>query len=267
MANNLTIRIVSKNPKAIIDKLINKETEEVDYNQVIPSPNVQDLDIGYGSFTYALMDSTSDLFHKAQGLLEKHYTKDIAQNEFTNLCLENKEVVDTLVELLQLNESFKALNVHLSQYIKGYFNYERYGYTDSRDFSLRNWNAYGNGRYTYVDDKTGLIEFQNSWTLPTPVIKELAKIAPVRVVYADDGIYTNSGIEDYYLNEYGDVECTTIMEGSNELALVINGYEDDEWLTDIEETDEEYKKCKDTLDKLSVEVETLMSDTDNIGEV
>lgn len=280
MPNWVRNRVIAKDYAELKKHLVD-ENGYVDFSLAIPKS--KDLDITCGSYSYEIK---SKYFHneaaqkkldkqqsEVGSYLDKIYNGRISQKKFVEAVLEDKELVRRIKSYKDWSTrkrkdkwamSEADLNEALDTYIKGFFNLKRYGYKDWYDWSIANWGTKWNATTISVDDDTEAIEFDTAWSMPEPVFKAIAKHTPLRVLYADEDLGNNCGMEDYYVNENGEVEIGVVLEGSPELACDCWGYGcvdvyDNETGEQVEEDDTRFIEANKNYSAVQEEINLLMN--------
>jgi hypothetical protein len=240
MPNWVRQRVVARNPQELKKHLIN-EKGEVDFNMIIPMP--QDLRITAGSYSYAtpskyFTSKSEEVILKRQKEtvdveFAKIYNDTITQQEFFEEVMKHEDILKLIrnVKDWHIRKSKahpyamgkEALKEGYETYIKGYFNIQRYGERDWYEWSISNWGTKWNASDSCFDEETGVAEFETAWSMPEPVYRALSQYTPLRVVYADEDLGANCGMEDYFYDEDGS-QLQVVMEGSVELANDTWGY-------------------------------------------
>lgn len=240
MPNWVRNRVVAVNPQELKKHLIN-EKGEVDFNMIIPMP--QDLHITSGSYSYETPSrwtsrSESVVLKRQEETVDKEFAKiyndTITQQEFFEEVMKHEDILKLirLVKDWHVRKSKahpyamgkEALKEGYETYIKGYFNLKRYGFKDWYEWSIENWSTKWNASDGSFDEETGFVEFETAWSMPENVFRALSHYTPLRVVYADEDLGCNCGMEDYFVDEDGNERLETVMEGSTELAYDTWGY-------------------------------------------
>jgi len=282
MPNWVTCRVIAKDFEELKKHLVN-EKGEVDFNVAIPMP--QDLHITSGSYSYEmpskwLKPSESQLktLQKQKDcvdvLMLQVYNDTITQQEFFEEIMQREDILKAIrsvkdwytrkTKTKQYPIGKAALAEGYETYIKGFFNVQRYGERDWYEWSIQNWSTKWNASNGYVDDSAKCITFETAWSMPENVLKEVCKYTPLRVLYADEDIGANCGMEDYFVDEEGFPVYEKVMEGSTELASEAWGYghvdvydEDGEWIED--EDNPKYKEANKNYFTVQEEINTLMN--------
>lgn len=254
MPNWVRNRVVALNPQELKKHLID-ESGAVDFNMVIPMP--KDLEITSGSYSYEAQNSiyfseyTKQKIEKqvkVDKLLAVHYDSNKTQQEFLDECLEDNKILAEIrkIKSLKLRGENKTSASNVAEaydtFIKGYFNVQRYGSKDWYDWRIKNWGTKWNASDSSFNEKTGVVEFDTAWSMPENIFRALSHFTPLRVVYADEDLGNNCGMEDYFVDEDGNEHLEVVMEGSVELANDTWGYshisvydsEAEDWIEDEE---------------------------------
>lgn len=224
MPNWVKSRVIAKDFNVLKKYLLN-DKGEVDFNILMPMP--KDLEIGSGSNSFVPPRGNVWSFGRKLkdydlilGELEKKYDKKLSQDEFIERVNED----DSLVNVISKNLERDNIDI-IVNYVKGFYNWKKYGYVDWYEWSTSNWGTKWNASDTEVFEEAGVIEFQTAWAKPHGVFLELAKHTPIRVEYADEDLGNNCGIIDYFKNK----QCRLpgfvyIADESIELAYDCWGY-------------------------------------------
>lgn len=280
MPNWVRNRVIAKDYAELKKHLVD-EQGNVDFNLAVPKSS--DLDIKSGSYSYEIK---SKYFHneaeqkkldKQQSsvgvYLDEIYNNEISQSNFVKTVLENKELVKRIKAYKgwstrkregKWTMSEADMSEALDTYIRGFFNLKRYGYKDWYDWSVVNWGTKWNATTISVNDDIEEIEFDTAWSMPEPVFRAIAKFTPIRVLYADEDLGHNCGMEDYYVNENGEVEIGVVLEGSTELASDCWGYGcisvyDNETGDYVEEDDTRFIEANKNYSAVQEEINVLMN--------
>ena len=275
MPNWVRNRVVALNPQELKKHIID-ESGAVDFNMVIPMPN--DLEITSGSYSYEAQNSiyfseyTKQKIEKqvkVDKLLAVHYDSNKTQQEFLDECLEDNKILAEIrkIKSLKLRGENKTSASNVAEaydtFIKGYFNVQRYGSKDWYDWRIKNWGTKWNASDSSFDEETGVIEFDTAWSMPENIFRALSHFTPLRVVYADEDLGSNCGMEDYFVDEDGNEHLEVVMEGSVELANDTWGYshisvydsEVDDWIEDEENpkfiyANKDYHQTQEEINRL-----------------
>ena len=224
MPNWVKNRVIAKDFN-ILKKCLLNDKGEVDFNILMPMP--KDLQIGSGSNSFVPPRGNSWSFGrnlKDYGLilseLEKKYLSTMKQDEFVEKVEDDCSLMHTLSQNLERDNIDIIVN-----YIKGFYNWKKYGFVDWYEWSTCNWGTKWNASNTEVFEEEGVIEFQTAWSEPRGIFLEVAKHTPIRVEYADEDLGNNCGIIDYFKNK----QCRLpgfvyIADESIELAYDCWGY-------------------------------------------
>lgn len=269
--------VVAKDVKALKKHLVN-DKGEVDFNMIIPmSKDLQITSGGYSydvksKFDFGFFDETKRLKkqEKVNDLLATIYTDDITQQRFTDTCILNKEIRQAICKYKEWKTrgehamTKEMLREALEQYIKGYFNMQRYGFRDWYDWSIENWDTKWNACDDLVSDNE--ISFNTAWSMPEKVYKELAKYTPIKVLYADEDMGVNCGLVEYSVDEDGNIVVNELMGESRELAYYVWGYDFipvyDDNFEELPYDDERVQKSNQFYGSISDKIERLMSSKD-----
>lgn len=254
MPNWVRNRIIAKDFAELKKHLVNEEGV-VDFNLALPMP--QDLHITCGSYSYDqqhrswFSEFTAERIKKqapADVLMAQYYNETITQDNFVKECLLDEKLIKTVRKIkgYKLRGEYKmseeSLNEALTTFFKGYFNVQRYGFKDWYDWSIEKWGTKWNASSGRIDDENQVIEFDTAWSMPENIFRALSHHTPLRVVYADEDLGSNCGMEDYFVDEDGNEHVEIVMKGSVELANDTWGYshisvydeEVDDWVEDEE---------------------------------
>ena len=275
MPNWVRNRVVALNPQELKKHLID-ESGAVDFNMVIPMP--KDLEITSGSYSYEAQNSiyfseyTKQKIEKqvkVDKLLAVHYDSNKTQQEFLDECLEDNKILAEIrkIKSLKLRGENKTSASNVAEaydtFIKGYFNVQRYGSKDWYDWRIKNWGTKWNASDSSFNEETGVVEFDTAWSMPENIFRALSHFTPLRVVYADEDLGSNCGMEDYFVDEDGNEHLEVVMEGSVELANDTWGYshisvydsEVDDWIEDEENpkfiyANKDYHQTQEEINRL-----------------
>lgn len=275
MPNWVRNRVVALNPQELKKHIID-ESGEVDFNMVIPMP--KDLEITSGSYSYEAQNSiyfseyTKQKIEKqvkVDKLLAVHYDSNKTQQEFLDECLEDNKILAEIrkIKSLKLRGENKTSASNVAEaydtFIKGYFNVQRYGSKDWYDWRIKNWGTKWNASDSSFNEETGVVEFDTAWSMPENIFRALSHFTPLRVVYADEDLGSNCGMEDYFVDEDGNEHLEVVMEGSVELANDTWGYshisvydsEVDDWIEDEENpkfiyANKDYHQTQEEINRL-----------------
>lgn len=193
----------------LMEALINDDYD-VDFNKVVPLST--DLDITSGSGSY----ETSDKYFPNREQLSVQneiinpffkgiLTDDMTQAEFVEAVLNALKDREDIKKALQ---PFVGADIqHIDTYIKGYYNYNKYGFTDWYSAHCALWGTKWNACESEVIEQAQTVVFETAWSMPHPVMVELSKKVPLTIAYADEDIGHNFGIY-----EYKDGESTCIHD-------------------------------------------------------
>lgn len=275
MPNWVRNRVVALNPQELKKHLID-ESGEVDFNKVIPMP--KDLEITSGSYSYEVQNGIyfseytkqeMEKQVKVDKLLSAHYDSNKTQQEFLDECLEDNKILAEIrkIKSLKLRGENKTSASNVAEaydtFIKGYFNVQRYGSKDWYDWRIKNWGTKWNASDSSFDEATGTVEFDTAWSMPENIFRALSHFTPLRVVFADEDLGNNCGMEDYFVDEDGNEHLEVVMEGSVELANDTWGYahisvyddEAEDWIEDEENpkfiyANKDYHQTQEEISKL-----------------
>ena len=275
MPNWVRNRVVALNPQELKKHIID-ESGAVDFNMVIPMP--KDLEITSGSYSYEAQNSiyfseyTKQKIEKqvkVDKLLAVHYDSNKTQQEFLDECLEDNKILAEIrkIKSLKLRGENKTSVSNVVEaydtFIKGYFNVQRYGSKDWYDWRIKNWGTKWNASDSSFNEETGVVEFDTAWSMPENIFRTLSHFTPLRVVYADEDLGSNCGMEDYFVDEDGNEHLEVVMEGSVELANDTWGYshisvydsEVDDWIEDEENpkfiyANKDYHQTQEEINRL-----------------
>lgn len=273
MPNWVTNRVVAKDPKVLIEKLVNKEGE-VDFNILIPMS--EDLNIPSSTYSYegntpfTVSEVHNDKQRKQQHathLLDMIYDEGLTQQEFTLIAMQDESIVKAISTVLELSpfvqSNASTLNEALDTFIKGYYNNRKYGYVDWYNWSIANWGTKWNASSCVVSNT--FVEFDTAWAMPEDIFKELARYTDIRVLYADEDIGINCGLVEYcYNKEHDVVEEIELMGESHDLAYYAKGYDympvydEDSW-EELPETDPKYIAVNKGFQETVNLIESFMS--------
>ena len=278
MPNWVQQRVVAREPQ-ILKKFLVNEDGEVDFNMAIPKP--KDLEIMSGSYSYETPSRYGFFAEETKKKLQEQmpiekefkaiYNDTITQDEFFNKVMANEKLLKKIREFKGWSLRKTALNPYSMKksaileayncYIRGFFNLQRYGERDWYEWSITNWGTKWNASDGFVN-ADGSIEFQTAWSMPEPIFREISKHTPLRVVYADEDMGNNCGMEDYFYQD-GESHMERIMDESMELACDTWGYScvpayDVDWNELGEDTEQFKEKNKDYF-QIQEEIRTLMT--------
>lgn len=275
MPNWVRNRVIAEDPAKLKELLLN-EKGEVDFNKVIPMP--QDLMISAGSNSYQM--PTAKVFvdyHKKQledqaiidKELDKLFDESLTQREFLRKVLTTHIALQVISNVKGWDRNSKDFNSNVEQFVAGYYNFQKYGYTDWYEWSRKEWGTKWNASNT--QDCGDVIEFETAWCMPYKVFEALAvKLdMPVRVQYADEDLGSNCGLVDFVANpDTNEVDCFELLGESVELANDTWGYgsitvfdeETGDWIEDID--DERVIKANKDYFEMQQKTNALMTATD-----
>lgn len=267
MPNWVKTRVVGTDLQKIKEAIVN-EAGEVDFNKLIPMPaDLEHVIAGSHGFKPDMpvfpMDKKGNPTYPIIPSLLTYYNSEMTQSEFLEKSRADEKLVKAIVEYSNMFEQSPFYQEEIDSFIKGFFNYRRYGYTDWYEWSIAKWGTKWNATESFIDDD--YIEFSTAWSVPEPVLHELAKICPIRVAYADEDLGTNCGLVDISLDEEGNPTNDFIYHNSEELARVVWGYTDDEYFHKDESEEERkdfIKRLEDfekTFDKMMM-LDTVIKD-------
>ena len=198
-------------------------------------------------YRHLFMNSSSDRTFVTGATFDELYSLFLFDRYSRNIFFKNLLIVE--------NRLKSIISYQLSK---------RYGYKDWYDWSIANWGTKWNATTISVDDDTEAIEFDTAWSMPEPVFKAIAKHTPLRVLYADEDLGNNCGMEDYYVNENGEVEIGVVLEGSPELACDCWGYGcvdvyDRETGEQVDEDDTRFIEANKNYSAVQEEINLLMN--------
>lgn len=227
MPNYITNVIYAKkrDMKKLLNKLTKIENGErvVDFNKIFPMP--ADLNIESGSMSYeTIRKERIEMQNKfINPILDKLYSSKIKRSTFVNKVKKVwKNINTTFNSVYKFGDDFSNYETLL----KGYFNYKRYGYKDWYDWCWDKWGTKWNGvdfgKFSF--NGHDVLSFQTAWACPVNIFKELSKVAPFVVSYADEDIGNNYGV---YKMENGEAkEVLTSGHQSIGEALFCKGEEE-----------------------------------------
>ena len=275
MPNWVRNRVIAENPAKLKELLLN-EKGEVDFNKVIPMP--QDLMISAGSNSYQMPTARVFVdYHKKQledqaiidKELDKLFDESLTQREFLRKVLTTHIALQVISNVKGWDRNSKDFNSNVEQFVAGYYNFQKYGYTDWYEWSRKEWGTKWNASNT--QDCGDVIEFETAWCMPYKVFEALAvKLdMPVRVQYADEDLGSNCGLVDFVANpDTNEVDCFELLGESVELANDTWGYgsitvfdeETGDWIEDID--DERVIKANKDYFEMQQKTNALMTATD-----
>jgi hypothetical protein len=252
MANDIINRVVAKDNLILREKLLNKDGN-VDFNILIPIH--EDLDnVTSGSIQYETRlnyyaneqilafqrDVLNPFLHSVY--TEKNYT----QKEFVNAALKsmNKSFKNTIISVYDIIPARLYL---LDNIIKGYYNVQKYGYSDWYVAKTNEWGTNWNAYDTSING--GEILFITANDTPMPIWLALSKFTPITVAFSDEGSSENVGILKFEngecISEFrSDIQNSMINLGKS-IAIEKRDVED----VVSEYTDEEIKEYFDTISR------------------
>ena len=233
MPNYITNVIYAKKQdiKKLLSKLTKMEEGErvVDFNNLLTIPD--DLHIESGSMSYeTIWKDRIEMQNKfINPILDKLYSTKIKRDTFVNKVKKVwKTISNTFNSVYKFGNKFEDYETLL----KGYFNYKRYGYKDWYDWCWNKWGTKWNGidfcKFSF--NRQEVLSFKTAWACPVNIFKELSKVAPFVVSYADENIGDNYGV---YKMENG--EAKEVITGGNQSigeALFCKG-EDESFIPDF----------------------------------
>lgn len=227
MPNYVTniIYVKKQDTKKLLSKLTKMEDGErvVDFNKILPMPADLNIESGGMSYETKWIDRIEMQDKFINPILDKLYNSKIKRDAFV-AKVKNvwKNINDAFNGVYSFGNDFSKYETLL----KGYFNYKRYGYKDWYDWRWDKWGTKWNGSnfcmYSFNGHK--VLSFQTAWACPVTILKELSKVAPFIVSYADENIGDNYGIIKM---ENGEAE--EVLNGDNQSigeALFCKGEEE-----------------------------------------
>ena len=214
MANVVYNKVIGLSDKLIKKYLVN-ENGKVDFNILIPMPKELDIICGSGSIptskgakyasdsTKAQEKENEPIYNTLKKALEESGAA--TQQEFVNYCLQDNNIFNSIADINGFSKPCK--DEHITTYLQGFYNLEKYGYKDWYDFRIDKWGCKWNADSTVVYG--GIISFETPWGSPDGIFIELSKHIPIRVMSCDE--FGNFGD----IIDYIDGEATTVLEDSD----------------------------------------------------
>lgn len=261
-----TIKPVKSEDWNKLKELLLNENGDVDFHVITPIS--KDLDITSGSFSYVMSNKPykEGLFKKQTDVIDKilepYYNNTITQKEFTKKVLEKltEKQFSSFIETYNLtfNNNIERIE-YIENIVKGFFNYNRYGYPDWWDANIELWGTKWNAHYSIVNDCTKTIEFDTAWSCPLPIIKKISQTVSIIVTYADEDLGYNYGafrIDNGNITDIIDNQSSSI--GS---AIALKMYDREyveEYFSEFNYTDDEINKwfegkTREELTKIALE--------------
>ena len=214
MANVVYNGVIGLNDEVIKKYLINKDGN-VDFNILIPMPEELNIACGSGSIPTSkgvkyLSESTKaeekenePIYNTLKKALEESGAAN--QQEFVNYCLQDNNIFNSIVDINGFSKPCK--DEHVTTYLQGFYNLEKYGYKDWYDFRIDKWGCKWNADNTNICGS--VISFETPWGSPSGIFTELSKHVPIRVMCCDE--FGNFGD----ITDYIDGEATTVLDDSD----------------------------------------------------
>lgn len=206
MPNWVTNTVKVQNFDVLKEKLLT-ENEEVDFNKLIPMP--EDLNITAGSYEWQddkyNFGFNQNKIEAQQEIIEPilneiYNSKEMTQSEFIEE-VENRMAIlyAKFIVIYDIRTTDRAeIKDDIRNIIKGYYNLRTYGAKNWYDWHIKNWGTKWNvGEAELIDEDYKTICFQTAWSTPEGIFRELSKYTKVVVVYADEDIGSNYGIDIY----------------------------------------------------------------------
>lgn len=256
MPNWVTNKVKFKSRgREIIDKIIStdeQEEEYLDFNKIIPRPKTLDITSG-GNDKYAMqyallkmsipklketiekLKATSTSFY-GNYFVKIYNHKKYTLEELEKVAKEFKEQLESGKQDPFDEVNYKELGINSLEDLGNVYinNILQYGADSWYDWCCENWGTKWNANNTYVVDDTE-IEFDTAWSCPVNIFKELSRqFSGVEIVveFADEDIGSNCG-KITFLN--GEIEEYIDMDGNQDFALELWGYDKDEYYQEMEE--------------------------------
>lgn len=214
MASVVYNKVIGLSDKVLKKYLINKDGN-VDFNILIPMPEELNITCGSGSIpTTKGAKYVSEITKEAEKEHEPIYNMlkkaleelgDTTQQEFVSYCLQDSNIFNSIVDINGFSNPYKK--DHVTTYLQGFYNLEKYGYKDWYDFCIDKWGCKWNANNT--DICGSVISFETPWGSPDEIFTELSKHIHIRVMSCDE--FGNFGdIVDYI-----DGEANTVLDDSS----------------------------------------------------
>ena len=265
MPNWVLNRVVAQDYDKLYNALINEETNEVDFNKVIPLN--KDLEIEAGAVEYQTRLSyfpKEDILAFQRDFLDIYLgmllTKRSTQNSFVKKAMQKLplSLKNKIIEVYNISMTKKEVNTYIENIFKGYFNVQRYGYPNWYVAKTNEWSTKWNASNTVLDGNE--IEFTTAWSTPMRVWEKLSLITPITVAFADmDDVGGSFGIiqfengtpvHEFRCEEEGDIE-----DMAQALAITGEGLDYFENYTD-EEISNFFKEDRNTFNTIATQVIT-----------
>ncbi len=209
MPNHVSTKIKFETKEGF-DLLLNKEEESVDFNTIIPMPEI----ISNDSISNEVAEATNYLC-KERGI---DFTMGFSFNPITKEKFE------------KLSDSVKegAERMIKAKLETGHFDW--YGWR------IHHWGTKWGAYNSTINEETLTIYFDTAWSTPQPIFEKLAELLPNdRFVaeYADEDLGSNCGS---YTNE-GGILIWESKVNDIEFACKLTGYDYQEYLKDAEQHD------------------------------
>ena len=214
MANVVYNKVIGLSDKVLKKYLINKDGN-VDFNILIPMPEELNITCGSGSIPtskgakYASeITKTEEKEHEPIYNMLKKVLEELGattQQDFVNYCLQDNNIFNSIVDINGFSNPYKK--DHVTTYLQGFYNLEKYGYKDWYDFRIDKWGCKWNADNTDIYES--VISFETPWGSPDEIFIELSKHIPIRVMSCDE--FGNFGD----ITDYIDGEVTTVLDDSS----------------------------------------------------
>ena len=214
MANVVHNKVIGLSDKVLKKYLINKDGN-VDFNILIPMPEELNIACGSGSIptskgakyaseiTKAEEKENEPIYNMLKKVLEELGATN--QQDFVNYCLQDNNIFNSIVDINGFSKPYK--DEHVTTYLQGFYNLEKYGYKDWYDFRIDKWGCKWNADNTDIYES--VISFETPWGSPDEIFIELSKHIPIRVMSCDE--FGNFGD----ITDYIDGEVTTVLDDSS----------------------------------------------------
>ena len=238
ITNNLNI---AEKDLETFKKLALDENGMVDFNILIPMPTDLDITAGYHEWCIDKYGFNKELETKQNTLLkpvlDKLYNENLSQDEFVKLACTN-EVFKIAKEIYNLEKKSNLDNI-----LKGYYNLNKYGYTNWYNWSYDKWGTKWNANETFGSGTS--FTFDTAWNTPRGWLIELSKHIDFKGSFADEDLGTNLGI---FYKEDNTLWLDKLEEFSQDelyyIANLIKG-NDIEWYEELLEYDEDLEPISD----------------------
>ena len=248
MANFILNKVTAQDFNKLYEALINKETNQADFNKIIPLS--ADLNITAGCSDYEIRNEhfPRENIIKFQEehldrFLSKFYNSKIKQTTFTNRAFKNlpASLKENIITTYNLTFNGKEQDESIKNIFKGFYNLKKYNHVNWYEAHNCEWGTKWNADETYITSNT--IQFKTAWSTPVGVWKALSKITPITVAFADmDDVGGHFGIVKFVngkiFSSYESTEKNIAVDMGQALSILEEDI--DEYFCNY--TDEEIKE-------------------------